>query len=64
MAKKKEEIQTENVSNLVNRDVAMDVLKVHQEHRLFISKRHKAEEELVIDEWEAIFKKYGLIYPI
>jgi len=60
MAKKLESNGIVNPEIIV-RDLAMDLLKVPQIHRLFVNKRHLSNEEKTIEEWNLIFTEYGII---
>jgi len=60
MAKKNE--QNENLnSEVVSRDLAMDLLAVPEIHRLYVTKRFLPNEEKPLEEWNLIFREYGII---
>lgn len=60
MAKKLE--SDENVNpEVIKRDLAMDLLKVPQIHRLYVTKRFSPNDEKSFKEWSSIFKECGII---
>lgn len=60
MAKKTEQNEDKN-PEVVSRDLSMDLLAVPQLHRLYVNKRFTPNDEKTLDEWNSIFKEYGII---
>jgi len=60
MAKKTEQNEDKN-PEVVSRDLSMDLLAVPQLHRLYVTKRFTPNDEKTLDEWNSIFKEYGII---